>query len=97
MASTYTFDLLSDNFTTFQKTLFESWKHITTASIHPLKNEPYVAEIVIQSELPNPNNLKLCEHFTSSAYITKSGDVSVQGADYFWEVKTWLRKLQQAT
>lgn len=94
---TYTFDLLSKHFKLFQKELFQSWKHIQSATLVQFGNSPYIAEIIICSELPKPENPALRESFTSYAYITNVGDVNVHGADYFHEVKTWLRKVAMTT
>jgi hypothetical protein len=98
----YTFDLLTKHFVIFQKTLYQTWNHIQSSTLYQfqyddLQVDPYIAEIVICSELPSTKNQTEKESFTSSVYITKSGDVIVKGADYFDEVKTWLRKITMAT
>lgn len=94
---TYTFDLLSDQFSAFISILFESWKHVKSATLHQLHDGIYIAEISIRSELPDPKKLSSIEYFTSSVYITSTGGIYLKGADYFNEVYTWLNKIHQLT
>lgn len=92
---TYTFDLLSDQFPAFISVLFQHWKHVKSATLHQVHEGPYIAEITIRSELPDPKNLSKVEYFTSLVYITDQGDLYLKGGDYFDEVKIWLRKIHQ--
>jgi len=94
---TYTFDLLSDHFPAFISTLFQTWKHVKSATLHQLQDETYIAEITIRSELPDPKKPSSIEYFTSSVYITSTGGMYLKGADYFNEVYTWLHKIHQPT
>ena len=98
MTSVYTYDLLENHLSKFREDVCSTWKHIQSITIHQVKNQdPYIAEIVIHSMLPNPENYKLRESFTSSIYITNSGDIILKGADYFNEVKTWLHNIRMTT
>jgi hypothetical protein len=89
---TYTFEELEAQFPAFLRTLFQTWKHVKSATLYK-HHEPYIAEIVIQSELPKSHTNNEIEYFTSSIYIQDNGDLYLKGADYFDEVETWLRKI----
>ena len=93
---TYTFEELEAQYPAFLHTLFQTWKHVKTATLYK-HQDPYIAEIVIRSELPTSHINNKMESFTSSVFIQPDGTLYLKGADYFDEVKTWLRKLRQPT
>lgn len=93
---TYTFQELEAHYPAFLLTLFQTWKHVKTAILYK-HQDPYIAEIVIRSELPISRVNNQTESFTSSVFIQSDGSLYLKGADYFDEVKTWLRKLHQTT
>ena len=93
---TYTFEELDSKFPAFLHVLFQTWKHVKSATLYK-HQEPYIAELVIRSELPISLYSVESESFTSSVFIEPNGTLYLKGADYFDEVKTWLRKLRQTT
>lgn len=92
----YTFEELDAKFPDFLLALFQTWKHVKSATLHK-HQEPYIAEIVIRSELSTSRINNEIEYFTSSVFIEPNGTLYLKGADYFDEVKTWLRKFRQTT
>jgi hypothetical protein len=94
--SVYIFPELEAHFPAFLLSLFQTWKHVEAATLYK-HQDPYIAEIVIQSTLPKSHLTNEMEHFTSSIYIQENGALYLKGADYFDEVKTWLRKIHKTT